>query len=79
LLASKLLLIGEPLPDDATYGSVGSGAIIAAVCNPVVIAEFELGKVTMQVLLATVLIDALEWLCEQSRIIYATLKETPNA
>ena len=52
-------LIGEPLTDDALEGIFRPLGILNAEGGAVVLAEIELGKVAMKVLLAAVLTDAL--------------------
>src|SRR5436190_4289385 len=51
-------LVGETLANDTTEHLVGASRIIAAVRNAVAVAELELGKIPVQVLLGAELIDA---------------------
>ena len=52
--------VGQALADDALEPFCGAGAGIEAVGSAHVVAEFELGKVAVKVLLATVLIHVLQ-------------------
>jgi hypothetical protein len=50
--------ISEPFSDDAFQCAIGAGYIIDAEPNAMAVPEIELGKVTVQVLLAAMLVDA---------------------
>ena len=51
-------LIGEPLAGHTTEQAVSASLVVDPKCNPVAVAEIELGHIAMQVALRGVLIDA---------------------
>jgi len=52
--------IGEPFPDFTTDRAIGPLDIVNAESDPIIVPEIELGKVTMKVFLAYVLIDPID-------------------
>jgi len=52
--------IGQALPYDAPNDAIGALDIINAECDPLVVAEIELGEIPLQVLLADVMIDSVD-------------------
>jgi hypothetical protein len=51
--------IGQSLTYNAPNDAIGSLNVVDAECGPLVVAEVELGKIPLQVLLADVMIDAI--------------------
>jgi hypothetical protein len=60
LLALRSRFISQPLPFDANQGAVGARNVVNAKANTIGVSEIELCEIAVQVLLATVLIDALQ-------------------
>jgi hypothetical protein len=61
--------ICEPLSNDTLQCTVGALHVINTELDPIVVAEIEFGKVTVQVLLSAMLIDV--WTADPDKIIAA--------
>lgn len=48
--------VGQPLAGDAAQGFPSSGRIINTECNAIAVSKFKLGKITVKVLLSTMLV-----------------------
>src|SRR4051794_2104748 len=67
LVSAMRRSIREPLAFNAKQRCLSAATVIHAQCDAVVVAELELGRVTVQVLLIAVLIDALHPTLEQTK------------